>query len=127
ETDKGDRGECNAAEASKRIKTLLPKKTTVWLEQDETNRDGKDRLLGHVWVAGMESEKPSLLNEQLIKEGFASFKSKDDNTLYDARLKKAKRGLWGACAGPHAELTPPPPHLPMMRSANPVPDRSGRR
>jgi hypothetical protein len=71
-------------------------------------------LLRYVWYTD-KNGKVFMLNERLIKEGYSSFKSKDDNTKYDARFKKAedaakkgKKGLWGKCDGPHVELTPPP-------------------
>ncbi|GIW04073.1 MAG: hypothetical protein KatS3mg059_0693 [Thermomicrobiales bacterium] len=109
-----DLGECFAQEAAQRVRELLPKQSVVYLEKDKTNRDRKKRLLRYVWVAP-DGEEPYLLNERLIREGFASFKSKDKNTHYDERLKKAEedakaeqRGLWKACGGPHVELTPPP-------------------
>jgi endonuclease YncB( thermonuclease family) len=111
ETDKGDFGECYAKEASDRVKTLLAKKATIWLEQDDVDHDGKDRLLRYVWVVGDDGAKPSMLNEGLIREGFASYASSGDNKRYDARFKKAqdaakkaKTGLWGACDGAHDKL-----------------------
>jgi len=109
-----DLGECFAAEASSRIRQLLPKKTVVYLEKESKDRDRKDRLLRYVWVAPDDGE-PYLLNERLIREGYASFKAKDDTSRYGDRLKRAEElakaeqvGLWGACGGPHVELTPPP-------------------
>jgi endonuclease YncB( thermonuclease family) len=108
EVDEGDDGECYANEASDAIRALLPKKATVYLEKDETDRDGKNRILRYVWVPGKDGKSAFLLNERLIKEGYASFKAKDGNTKYDKHLKKAenaakkaKAGLWGICGGAH--------------------------
>jgi micrococcal nuclease len=114
ETDKGDRGECYAREAGDRVRKLIPKQATVWLERDEKDKDGKGRLLRYVWVTDTKG-KAFLLNERLIREGYASFKSKDGNARDDARLeaaqaaaKQGKKGLWGACGGAHVELKEPP-------------------
>lgn len=59
--------------------------------------------------------KAYLFNERIVRDGFASFKTNEDNAKYDVRLKKAestankkKAGLWGACSGPHAEIIPTP-------------------
>lgn len=110
-----DLGECYAREASDRIRDLLKEGDTVYLERDEEDRDGKDRLLRYVWVPGADGDKAYLLNTKMVREGYASFKSKDPNTTYDHRLKEAedyakekKRGLWKACGGAHVEITPPP-------------------
>lgn len=56
-----------------------------------------------------------MINTKMIRDGFASFQSKEDLTFRDKAMKKAeeqakdkKKGLWAACSGPHAEITPIP-------------------
>jgi hypothetical protein len=94
---------------------LLKKGDTIYLERDEEDRDGKDRLLRYVWVPGEDGGKAFLLNTKMVRDGFASFKSKEPNTKYDDRLEDAEelakeknRGLWKECGGPHVGITPPP-------------------
>lgn len=113
--DAPEPGECYAKEASAYIKKLLKKKQVVYLESDATDKDGKGRLLRYVWAADSKGAKAYLVNERLIAKGYASFKSKDKNTKYDARLAKAQdsanqqlTGLWLHCGGPHTEIIPTP-------------------
>jgi hypothetical protein len=82
-----------------------------------------------VWVAGEECKKPFMLNERLIKEGYASFKVDEDNGKYDARFKKAqdaakkgKKGLWDECGAAHVELKEPPA---LGEADNPAPLGTG--
>jgi endonuclease YncB( thermonuclease family) len=110
-----DLGECYAKEASERIKELIEEDATLYLERDEENKDGKDRLLRYIWLEGKDGKKAFLLNTKLVREGFATFKSKDPNTKYDDNFSKAedeakdkKRGLWKTCGGGHVEVTPAP-------------------
>jgi micrococcal nuclease len=110
-----DLGECYAKQASDRIKKLLKKGSTVFLEQDEKDKDGKDRLLRYVWAPGKDGKKASMLNTKMIRDGYATFKSKDPNTKYDENFAKAeqeakdkKHGLWKTCGGGHVEVTPAP-------------------
>jgi micrococcal nuclease len=110
-----DLGECYAKEAADRIEDLIEKDGTVYLERDEENKDGKDRLLRYVWLEGKDGKKAFLLNTKLVREGYATFKSKDPNTKYDENFTKAedeakdkKRGLWKTCGGGHVEVTPAP-------------------
>jgi micrococcal nuclease len=110
-----DPGECYSKEASERIKALIEEGGTIYLERDEENKDGKDRLLRYVWLESKDGKKAYLLNTKLVREGFATFKSKDPNTKYDDNFTKAekeakekKRGLWKSCGGGHVEVTPAP-------------------
>jgi micrococcal nuclease len=123
EPDKGSYGECYAKEASARVAELLPLGSTVWLERDATDKDGKDRLLRFVWVE-VAGKKPYLLNQRLIREGFGSFKD-DGNNTYDARFRKAqdaaqqdKDGLWGECGEAHVTLKSAPPDMRLAGDSN---------
>ncbi|MFL5761461.1 MAG: thermonuclease family protein [Thermomicrobiales bacterium] len=113
--DAPEPGECYANEATRYVKKTLKKNQVVYLEKDSKDKDSKDRLLRYLWTAESSGKKAYLVNQRFIKAGMASFVSKDDNTRYDPRLKKAqadakakKAGLWGACSGPHQEVTPVP-------------------
>jgi endonuclease YncB( thermonuclease family) len=110
--------ECYAAEATAHLRTLVAKKQTVYLERDEDDRDGKDRLLRYVWVPGEGSAKAFLLNTKLVRDGYAGFDAMPPNGKYDKNLEAAEkdardkhRGLWAACGGvhEHAAATTPVP------------------
>lgn len=101
--------ECHAEESSTAVKRLLKEGTVVYLEKDTKDRDGKNRLLRHVWTADKSGEKAYLINTKLVRDGLAAFQDKDDgNDKYNARLKKAQQqakdkgvGIWENCGGPH--------------------------
>ncbi len=103
--------ECFAQESADFLKSLLPEKTVVYLEQDEADRDNKKRRLRYVWALAEDPEDdPILIDEVMIEEGYAVFKERDDNKIYDDRLKKAEEtakseqnGIWkaGGCGGGH--------------------------
>jgi hypothetical protein len=112
--------ECYAAEAASRVRELLPKKTTVYLESEHKDRDQKGNLLRYVWVPGEGTSKAYLLNTKLVRDGFAGFRHMGGYRRYDDRLEEAQklaqernRGLWRACGGVHvipaeAETVPTP-------------------
>lgn len=67
----------------------------VLLESDVELKDQYDRQLAYVWQDGV------LLNEKLIKEGYALFQSRSLNIKYDQRLERAQEyarimglGIW---------------------------------
>ena len=112
-TNRRGEEECFAKESSDYLRRLIKKKQTVYLERDQTDRDGKQRLLRYVWVPEDDGAKASLLNTKLIRDGYATFNQMKPNTRYDRRFGKAedsarekKRGLWGVCDGNHVPLAP---------------------
>lgn len=89
--------ECFGPEATERNRQLVEGKF-VWLEQDQTNRDRYGRLLRYVWVDDV------LINEALVKEGYAYSAAYAPDTLYQFRLDRAQdqavmqsKGLWQTC------------------------------
>lgn len=104
--------ECHAEESNAAIKTLLPKGTVLYLEQDAENTDGKDRLLRHVWAEGKGGEA-YLVNAKLIRDGTAGWKAadaEDGNAKYAERYEKAQadaqargNGLWAECDRLHSK------------------------
>lgn len=112
--DAPEKGECFADKSSLRLEKLIPVGTTVYLEQDKDDRDGKDRLLRYVWLP-REDAKARLIDERMVADGYSTFKGREGNTKYDSRLekvqstaKKEKRGLWKECGGGHVEATAKP-------------------
>lgn len=68
---------------------------TVMLEFDIQQQDSFGRHLAYVWQDG------ELLNEQLVKEGYALWSARSPNHKYDQRLENAQawaklmgRGIW---------------------------------
>jgi micrococcal nuclease len=110
----------NAQEAAELLKKNKLINSSVKLEFDERQTDDQGRLLAYVFadlfcqggassilVHGMKvahfipHAETVLLNEMLIKAGYAEFESQPPNVKYNERFRKArneaaakKRGLW---------------------------------
>ncbi len=76
---------------------LLSAGKTVYLEFDVQKTDRYGRLLAYVWL-----EDGSMLNEVLVREGYATIYTIPPNVKYQERLLEAQRyarenrkGLWG--------------------------------
>ncbi len=89
--------ECYGREAAERNRQLVEGKR-VRLEADRRDRDRYGRLLRWVWVDG------TLVNEQLIREGYATVYRDEPTAKYMDRLLAAEAearsrgaGLWSAC------------------------------
>ncbi len=113
EPDEGPLGECYAEEAAEALEDLVPEGETVWLERDVDDTDNRDRLLRFVWVES--GGEAVLVNEVMLREGYASFQARAQNASRDDELTEAEDaaredevGLWGACGGNHVEITPEP-------------------
>ncbi|HXG35670.1 MAG TPA: thermonuclease family protein [Dehalococcoidia bacterium] len=100
--------ECFGVEATGRNTELVLNKT-VALERDVSETDRYGRLLRYVWADGQ------MVNEVLVREGYAQVATFPPDVKYVDRLLGAQReareqnlGLWAACssAGP---TTPPLP------------------
>jgi len=94
---------CFAEEATAQLSKSLKVGRQIWLEKDIREEDHDGRLLRYVWV-----EKKSggvyLLNETLLRDGYAVYPADETNLAYKDRLLKAEltgraagRGLWFAC------------------------------
>lgn len=93
-----ERGECFDLEATDALAELVGDGPVV-LEADESDRDRYDRLLRYVEVDG------SLVNEQLVRGGFARSQAFPPDTGRQDQLDRAEdearsagAGLWGASA-----------------------------
>lgn len=93
--------ECMGREASARNKELVQGKI-VELEKDVSQRDRYGRLLRFVWVGD------TMVNEQLVREGFAQVSTYPPDVKYQPLFVEAqrlaieeKKGLWsGTCPLP---------------------------
>ncbi len=78
-------------------KRLLPEGETVYLEFDVQKTDRYGRLLAYVWLSD-----GRMLNELLLREGYAMVYTIPPNVKYQERFlqaqreaKEKRRGLWG--------------------------------
>jgi len=100
--------ECFGREATARARALVPPGTVVGLEKDVSETDRYGRLLRYVWLAD-----GRMLNEVLVREGYAQAVTYPPDVRYQDRLLLAQRqareagaGLWSACV---ASSPPPTP------------------
>ena len=84
-------------QAKEFTKSLLPKGEKVYLEFDVQKTDKYGRLLAYVWLSD-----GRMLNEVLIREGYAQVYTIPPNVKYQERFLEAQRyarenrkGLWG--------------------------------
>ena len=123
----GDPRECYGPQSTERLAKLLPVGREIWLEEDETNRDRFDRLLRYVWVEKKHGDV-YLLNEVMVRDGFAIARRYAPDTARAERLERAQerainagRGLWEACPELVADLTPiADPPTPVPQPTEPV-------
>jgi endonuclease YncB( thermonuclease family) len=109
-----DLPECYFAESTSALKDMLAGQT-LYLESDVEDNDSKDRLWRFVWIGG--TIVPTLVNDQLLRDGTVILRTEEKNTKYQDRLQKAAKsaqtdgtGLWGSCGGGHVAVTPVPRH-----------------
>jgi micrococcal nuclease len=90
------------ARAANFTRQLLPKNTPILIERDVTKRDKYGRLLGYVWKKEtIPSGENIMINEEIVRAGYASILTIPPNVKYHERLLKAfrdarlnRRGLW---------------------------------
>ncbi len=114
EPDEGPLGECYAEEASEQLEELVPRDTTVYLEQDGDDEDSKDRLLRFLWID--DDGDAVNANVLLLREGIGSLddrgkktRHKDDLAEAESDAKDDEAGLWGEGGENHVELVAPTP------------------
>ncbi|MDW8395264.1 MAG: thermonuclease family protein [Anaerolineae bacterium] len=95
------RQECYGREAARYNRTLVEGQA-VRLERDVSETDRFGRLLRYVYLTNGE-----MVNEVLIREGFALARTFPPDVKYQERLKEAereakqkRRGLWRSCPNP---------------------------
>jgi micrococcal nuclease len=77
--------------AQERLEALIGEEQLVKLEFDLQMQDKFGRTLAYGWKDGV------LLNEQLVKEGYALFVGRSPNHKYDERLDRAQQ--WARLTG----------------------------
>ena len=90
--------ECFGPEAKAYVERRLPEGTRVRLESGVRDIDQFGRYLRYIWLGD------ELLNETLVREGYAvRYRAAEDRTYEqriaaaEAEAERARRGLWGAC------------------------------
>lgn len=108
--DAPESGECLFDTSSRFLARLLPVGSTVWLEKDKKDTDGKKRLLRYVWIGNPNDGSADLVNVRVVRYGYAGAVSKDGNTRYDEQIAAAQAkaqetvdGVWDECGALHAE------------------------
>lgn len=81
------------AESRAALASLLPVNVPVELERDVTPTDRYQRRLAHVWLKGM------LVNEMMVRQGWAVLYTVPPNVKYVARLERAQKGARQARVG----------------------------
>jgi micrococcal nuclease len=94
----GQPGECFGAEAAGYLRTRLPEGTRVRFEAGILDTDRFGRHLRYIWLGH------ELLNDTLVREGWATRYRAAEDTTHQARIIEAEnearvnaRGLWSAC------------------------------
>ena len=75
------------------LRRLLPPGTAVRLERDVAPRDRFGRELAYVWTGGR------MVNESLVREGWAMLYTLPPNVKYAGRLERAQKEARAAGAG----------------------------
>jgi micrococcal nuclease len=93
--DSPERRQSFGSVARHALATLLPSGASVRLEADVAPRDRYGRVLAHVWVGS------TLINEQMVRDGWAVLYTVPPNVKYADRLRRAQNearasgaGLW---------------------------------
>ncbi|MDP9367141.1 MAG: sortase, partial [Chloroflexota bacterium] len=82
-------GECFGKEATNRLRVMLPKGRTIYLERDPSDPGGAGSLLRYVWFKGIKGGV-YLANEIMVREGYAIL---DDNQAVLDEAATEGRGL----------------------------------
>lgn len=112
---------CFGPEATAKVEELIARSGgRVLLEKDVSETDRYGRLLRYVWMEHPDGRR--MLNEEIVKEGFAQVSTYPPDVTYQAQFlaaeraaRQGKRGLWGACGG-FGVLLPTPTNAPAPTS-----------
>lgn len=103
--------ECYGPDASNRLDEMLPEGRTVYLESDISDTDQFDRKLRYVWFEGKRDGNGYLVNEMMVREGFAVVSTFPPDVAHVDELTHAQdvatfrvAGLWDECGGADTPL-----------------------
>lgn len=86
--------ECGGPESSEFLKDLLPVGSTVYIQQDISDKDPNGRFLRHVFIEDGDSGSYYLLSEVMVRGGFARQRTYMPDDLYDDVLVEAQDYAW---------------------------------
>lgn len=86
--------ECGGQESAEFLRDLLPRGTTVWIQQDISDKDPNGRFLRHIFVEDIETGNHYLLSEILVLGGYARAREYRPDDLYDDVLAEAQATAW---------------------------------
>lgn len=116
---KGSQGECFAQQSLSGLKKIVKVGTVVFLESDTVEKDAAKHLLTYMWIPAKKGPKPSLVNQTMIRSGYAAYAETNGNTkhadVFQASQDHAKTealGIWKECGGPHKLIVAPPTPTP---------------
>lgn len=96
--------ECYGPEASAFTESLLPPGTRVRVDRDVVGRDDYGRLLGYVYLLGSDGTAALFVNDEIIRQGYATPLSIAPNSTFARDFADAASaaeaddlGLWAAC------------------------------
>ena len=97
--------ECYGPEASAFTESLVPPGTRVRVDRDVVGRDDYGRLLGYVYLLDPDGTAALFINDEIIRQGFATPLTIAPNTTFARGFAEAARaaesadlGLWSACS-----------------------------
>jgi micrococcal nuclease len=125
---------CYGAEATAKTQELVDLANGhVLLEKDVSKTDRYGRLLRYVWLVHLDGRR--MLNEELVKGGFAQVSTYPPDVKYqdaflaaDREARESGAGLWGACGSfgaPAEEPEAPPEAAPAPAEPEPAPGQTG--
>ena len=93
--------ECYGPESAEFTQDLVPVGSTVWIQQDISDKDPNGRFLRHIFIEDEETGEYYLLSEVLVRGGYARARSYPPDDLYDDVLLEAQEyaqenqsGMW---------------------------------
>jgi micrococcal nuclease len=119
---------CYGPEAAHKAQELIDRAGgRLLLEKDVSDTDRFGRLLRYVWLDHPDGRR--MLNEELVRQGYAQVSTFQPDVKYQAQLlaaereaREASRGFWGACGGFNIPLpTPTNPPAQAAPTAPPAP------
>lgn len=86
--------ECYGPESAEFLKDLIPVGSTVYIQQDISDKDPNGRFLRHVFVEDGDSGSYYLLSEVMVRGGYARAREYPPDDLYSDVLNEAQEYAW---------------------------------
>lgn len=86
--------ECFGPESAAFLKALLPVGSTVWIQQDISDKDPNGRFLRHIFIEDPDTGDYYLLSELMVRGGYARERYYAPDDLYQDVLISAQEYAW---------------------------------